>query len=568
MKSSLAVAALWAISIVLAGMDSAYGTWPSDDLAVCTAPNDQNYPSIAPDGVGGAFVAWEDRRVSIPFGYFPDIYVQRVSNAGDVLWTANGIGVVTTPPGQTTTRIVSDASGGAVVLWSEWQSRDVAYLYAQRLNGEGSLQWGAAGVAICTGGGRPESPEMIPDGAGGAIVVWRDWRNSDLNDFDVYAQRISQSGTVEWTANGTALCFISGAQVGARVASDGAGGAIVAWEDDRHGYLNTDIYVQRVMESGVPLWTANGVEACTATDEQDQLQLIADDHGGAIICWRDRHDGDANIYAQRVNSAGVAEWPNNGLLVCGAVGEQSEPRLISDETGGAIIAWDDLRGGSGSDVYSQRIDGNGVPQWPADGIPICTSTGGQATIGLVTDGFGGAIITWDDQRSGIPRFYAQRTTMNGDLQWTHDGIPVSSAAGWQYAPVITADGMGTAILAWMDERSGAPDIYAQHIALSPSGISPATRALGSMLSRNVPNPFNPRTMICFDLPSAGPVRLAVYDLAGRLVRTLIDESMPQGSHEAVWDGRDSSGREVGSGGYLARLEFGGKVETVRMGLIR
>ncbi len=88
------------------------------------------------------------------------------------------------------------------------------------------------------------------------------------------------------------------------------------------------------------------------------------------------------------------------------------------------------------------------------------------------------------------------------------------------------------------------------------------------LRQNHPNPFNPRTTIEYDLPGAGAVRLAVFDLAGRLVRTLIDASLPQGSYEVVWDGRDESGREVGSGSYLARLEFGGLVETVRMGLVR
>jgi flagellar hook assembly protein FlgD len=62
-------------------------------------------------------------------------------------------------------------------------------------------------------------------------------------------------------------------------------------------------------------------------------------------------------------------------------------------------------------------------------------------------------------------------------------------------------------------------------------------------------------------------RLSVFDVAGRPVRTLVDESMPQGSHEAVWDGTDASGRTVGSGSYLARLEFGGRVEVVRMGLV-
>lgn len=49
------------------------------------------------------------------------------------------------------------------------------------------------------------------------------------------------------------------------------------------------------------------------------------------------------------------------------------------------------------------------------------------------------------------------------------------------------------------------------------------------------------------------MRPCVFDLAGRLVRTLVDESRSQGSYEVVWDGRDSTGREVGSGTYLARL---------------
>ncbi len=97
-------------------------------------------------------------------------------------------------------------------------------------------------------------------------------------------------------------------------------------------------------------------------------------------------------------------------------------------------------------------------------------------------------------------------------------------------------------------------------------LTPSARELISPTVH--PNPFNPRTTIKYDLPESGPVRLSVFDIAGRLVRTLVDESKPQGSHEAVWDGRDTSGREVGSGSYLARLEFGGKVETVRMGLVR
>jgi flagellar hook assembly protein FlgD len=63
-------------------------------------------------------------------------------------------------------------------------------------------------------------------------------------------------------------------------------------------------------------------------------------------------------------------------------------------------------------------------------------------------------------------------------------------------------------------------------------------------------------------------RLRVYDLRGALVRTLVDADLPRGSHQATWDGRDASGRGMASGSYFARLEAGGRGETVRMALVR
>jgi hypothetical protein len=57
-------------------------------------------------------------------------------------------------------------------------------------------------------------------------------------------------------------------------------------------------------------------------------------------------------------------------------------------------------------------------------------------------------------------------------------------------------------------------------------------------------------------------------VAGRLLKVLVEGEIPAGSHEAVWDGRDAAGRAVPSGSYLARLVAGGKVEGVRMGLVR
>jgi len=89
------------------------------------------------------------------------------------------------------------------------------------------------------------------------------------------------------------------------------------------------------------------------------------------------------------------------------------------------------------------------------------------------------------------------------------------------------------------------------------------------LQQNHPNPFNPRTTISFDVPRPMVVSLNVYDLSGRLIRTLLrGEIVAEGVREAIWDARDSRGRPMSSGTYFYRLETGDFSETKRMMLIR
>lgn len=104
--------------------------------------------------------------------------------------------------------------------------------------------------------------------------------------------------------------------------------------------------------------------------------------------------------------------------------------------------------------------------------------------------------------------------------------------------------------------------------VAPTGVGNALPATVLRLHPNRPNPFNPRTTLRYDLPGAGPVRLAIYDVSGRLVRILVEGERSAGSHEAIWDGRDAGNRAAPSGSYLARLEAGGKVERVRLTLVR
>ncbi|MBD3219614.1 T9SS type A sorting domain-containing protein, partial [bacterium] len=92
--------------------------------------------------------------------------------------------------------------------------------------------------------------------------------------------------------------------------------------------------------------------------------------------------------------------------------------------------------------------------------------------------------------------------------------------------------------------------------------------LSFKLENPAPNPFNPSTTLSFSLPQAGHTELKLYDVQGRLVRTLVDEQMTAGQHQVRWQGRDDGGRQVASGTYLARLISDGQISVRTLVLVK
>jgi hypothetical protein len=88
------------------------------------------------------------------------------------------------------------------------------------------------------------------------------------------------------------------------------------------------------------------------------------------------------------------------------------------------------------------------------------------------------------------------------------------------------------------------------------------------LAQNYPNPFNPSTTIKYDMKAKGLVTVRIYDVAGRLVRTLVNEVKDAGAYSAVWDGRNSGGRSVASGIYFYKMETAGFSATKKLVLLR
>jgi len=194
---------------------------------------------------------------------------------------------------------------------------------------------------------------MIPDGTGGAIITWHDFRSGAGSD--IYAQRIVGSGTRQWPAGGVIVSNAANHQYRPQLTTDGAAGAIICWYDYRAGVVS-DIYAQRVSPDGTPLWTANGLLVNGAVNDQLHPSIVNDGLGGAFIGWQDMRNGfNADIFAQHVNSSGALGFASTGIAVSTATNGQFFPRLISNASGGAILAWEDRRTGLRQDIYVHRI---------------------------------------------------------------------------------------------------------------------------------------------------------------------------------------------------------------------
>jgi len=328
-------------------------------------------------------------------------------------------------------------------------------------------EWPAFGRAISTAPNAQEHPVVASDGAGGAIVVWQDLRNPKIN---VFAQHVVASGELDprWPVDGrallgdpAALATAAGGQTAPAVVPDGAGGAIVAWQDNRDPLTAIDIYSQHVLASGVldPKWPANGLAVTTARGLQQTFTMVSDGLGGAILAWQDGRSapGASHIFAQHVLHDGFLDTrsPADGIPVCIARGAQEFPVAVADGIGGAILAWQDTRDSTvtGFDVYAHHVTSEGVadPAWPVNGRAVCTVTGDQGRAGITSDGLHGALIAWSDARIvGTAHIFAHHVLASGSLDpvWPIGGRGIAGTNVLESRPIAVPDGVGGAIVCW------------------------------------------------------------------------------------------------------------------------
>ncbi len=643
------------------------GAWTAEGVPVCTAAGNQLGLVGVSDGAGGAIFAWEDHRDG-PGA----IFALRLTSSGTIApgWVPNGSRVSTIQANQTAPSIASNGSGGAFIAWQDDRTGH-PQVYVQHINPDGGLApgWPQEGLAVAPDTARDEGgSHVVSDTQGGALVAWSTFTHYGTQPA-IVIKRLTSAGQPApgWSDGGTVVDMSTHDEYGSTsIASaffavpDLHGGAILAWNyswstcythctsganyairhisstptgagfdfgagrpaeepeveprssnpsyvvvqnyldfADRDGtggmmVLYTDDYYEPV--SKVVRYNAlgNGVWGKTAYAEA----FSGDGAGGNFLAWRSQA-AEVQILGLHVTANGspVAGWSPDGNVLASSQGERFQPALAPDGLGGAFVTWFDTRSG-GTHLYATRVGSDGTlgPGWAINGNPVCDVSGSRGAQLLIGDVTGSAIVAWQDHRGADVDIYAQRLTSGSpvptvvslvraqslpgvaELEWFAPAGTMPQAvvqrrepsSVWVALASIVQDGGGH--LAFTDRMVASGRRYGYRLGIGSEGGSTFTDEVwidipsGFALAVHGfrPNPAVGHVTVAFTLPDAGPARLELFDLSGRRVAVRKLEHPTPGSQELDL----GPGGHIAAGTYWVRLSQAGRSVSTRGDVVR
>ncbi len=493
--------------LVLCFAIASFAQWSSDpsmNTPILTGGHSAADVVMTKDGTGGAFIVWDDLREGIKN---PKIFAQHLDKKGNVLWTANGVEVSPAGLDQTLPQMTAVGDGGIIVSWEE-DYRDSAFgdafpaIFAQRISAHGGRLWGDSALQIA--GPLPLQlfyAQSVPtacasDGDGGAYV---EWASLNYGIQDLIVTRIDSSGKTLWSSsamNGFSTSpLLAGGYAKLRLLQNGTAGVIAAWTDVRNAFTTgVSLFAQKLDASGARQWDTTAVALAPKPaflQQQTNEVIVSDNAGGAIYAWEQSLSGSSSHgYAGHINASGNLTWitasDSLGVLVDSKTSTgQENLSMVSGGNGTALLTWSD----GANYAYVQKIAADGSFPWGSNPAAFAANTGGEV---LTTDGNGGVVVAWVQGLQNGLNIFAQRVNGNGQPVWSNAtyataGNPVSTTSStFQQKPVIISDDAGGAIVVWYDLRAssfGGPyDLYAQHIG-SDGSVTKVTNQNPEMPSR-------------------------------------------------------------------------------------
>jgi hypothetical protein len=365
-----------------------------------------------------------------------------------------------------------------------------------------------------TGGCGQSYPAIAKDSLGNTLVVWADSRST--ND-DIFVQRYDPFGTplgnnfkvnnpppiydgnpaihpavaannngifvVVWTDQYDieSICGqiydASGVPVGANfelgnpekdigfgyadVAIDENGHIYVTWLDERIAYPGENVFAQRVDPAGVPIGSDFKVNDDVSGVGRSAPAIACDGSGNFIITWSDSRDGSSEAYLQRYTSAGVSIGPNV-VVNDSTSASQKTPDIAMDIDGNFTVTWEDSRNGN-FDIYARRFDSTGAPIGTDFMVSNAPETAFQYIPSIDMSDSDDFVICWRDNRDDFfYDIYAQRYDSLGTAVGPNLKVNDDPGTAFQLHSSVSIDNRGNCTIAWRDSRNGETDIYAQN----------------------------------------------------------------------------------------------------------
>lgn len=363
---------------------------------------------------------------------------------------------------------VSDPLPGLAVECLDVRSGGPFAFRAQRLLFEGRVDslWAPDSGQVCLGSPHGHRQQLVPDGSGGAYVGWVDARGGES---DIRVQRFTAAGEIQlgWPEEGRVVCAAPLSQYHLDLASDGAGGVYLVWEDFRSG-ADGDIYLSRVNAAGElhAGWPADGLEVCAVAGHQGAPRLAGDGAGGVFVVWQDHRSGDAEVYARRVQGTGEpqAGWPSGGAALGLAPGPDVTPVIVTTDEIAGLVVWRHVGGPETVELRAALL-GQHVPDgdWPPASVAIASGASDIGGVALAGAG-AAAFAAWGEWSSAGTRLRMQGLSIEGGLAptWPAGGITLHEGEVGRGAPTLRAEQNGVIAL-WEDFRDGQSDIYAARV---------------------------------------------------------------------------------------------------------
>lgn len=548
---------------------------PSNIIVTGPSYTDVN-PRCVPDGSGGFYVVYMDNDTHVSYDLYSRHFAGNMSQIfGGTVFTSWGLDLPDF-------NAIADGAGGFIFSWKE----RLGHAMVGRCDPSG---YGAPGwpLDLANNGFTPKPPVVLSDGSAGAIVTFDE--NGTLAP-----RRVTANGgsVAHWPSTGALVVENSFSILSLASATDGAHGMIFGWTSNTIG--PQQISAQRVDRFG-----AVGSPEPAITGIAD----VAADQGGHVrLAWNASYlDSDpyyavGSYYIWRQTPASLAA----AAVRRGArwVDDPAAAGVAPDPTSGRLFRHDASSAFAWEFVASQPANGSTQYTYVAPTTRDSMSVANPRTAFMVEARWTGGMAFWDSAPdSGYSvdnlapaapaQLAAQWYSGTSVLHWlpntesdlygyrvyrgttsTFTPSPGNRIASPPDTGYVDAAGAAYWYKVSAVDIHGNESPFATVLPQGVTGLPPGEGAPRLALAVASENPFRGDAVLRFDLTRSGPVRLALYDAAGRLVREVAVGPFAAGEWLRDWDGRDRAGRAAPSGLYFVRLEAEGHRIMRKLALLR